>query len=372
MNLRCIFCQVANILSLELPHMLSNVKSSHEDTFTHFSNDRSWSSHLANDIRHNVQTMDLPTFMKHRSNEYEFPRVYMTRRLTNPTVNSLLQELAPVMASLPVSSHVESEISFWMSSAHTTASPHYDMEHNFFLQVNGTKRFLISSPSHYALFQPFTSLHPSWRQARHRNLTSLEAIQARLSEPEGCEFYPSKNSACGQFDAVCASNENGNGTSVRVVAPGIHEITLHPGHMLYIPPFFFHSVTTLDAYSVSINAWIGSKPLSAYNKLTEQVPVPYAHNADAATRVAAVGGLINLTLLRLGRWFSPQEFARYLELRVANIQFESVSSTGDHGPDSSAQEREGHSCEETHPFSDCSDLKIAYQGTNCNAYDNIL
>jgi hypothetical protein len=352
--------------------MLSNVKTSDEALFTHFASDRSWATHVANSMKHSIQTMDLPTFMRHRSNEHGYPKVYMTRRLTNPATNSLLLELAPVMNSLPSSTTVQSEISLWMTSGHTSASPHYDMEHNFFLQVNGSKRFIISSPSHYALFQPFSSLHPSWRQSRHRNLTSSEAIKDRLMDPKACEYYPERKNACVQKasqnndNGVCVEKVPSSGAAIGEVAPGIHEVILHPGQMLYIPPFFFHSVTTLDPHSVSINAWVGSKPLTASNKLTEQVPLPYAPNADSVTRIATVGALINLSLIRLGRWYSPQEFAKFLELRVKGIRFDSDATdscrSGDGDGEVTSGGGLGATCNDTYPFSECTDLKIAYQG----------
>ena len=64
--------------------------------------------------------------------------------------------------------HNEVESMLWVSSPGAECSPHYDMHHNFFLQLAGTKTFIITEPaSGLLLYKPHSSLHPHWRQAQH-------------------------------------------------------------------------------------------------------------------------------------------------------------------------------------------------------------
>ncbi len=374
--------------------MLSNVKTkSQSNVFTHFSPDRVWSVSLTSVMSHTNDNMNLQTFMEYRANsmntqdstqeqqqQEDFSTssaryVYLTRRFRNPSLDPILQEIAPVMStSLPLSKGVESEISLWLSSGNTTVSPHYDMEHNFFLQVNGTKKFIIASPLHYPMFQPYSSLHPRWRQGRAVHLTSVDAIHEHLANTTNCVDYSSRNKAC---KASCSSSSSSDVCTDPAVAAvtveqekgrykvgyGVHEVVLTAGQMLYLPPFYFHSVSTLDPYSVSINSWIGSKYLTAANKLSTNVPLPYPADATEDARVLTIGALINLVLIRLGRHFTPNEFVVYLKSRVKNIHFDSDSHVGANAQQEEECVKDTFSCNDTFPFSVCSDRKIALQGT---------
>ena len=347
---------------MELPNILSNVKTSDSKIFTHFSSDRRWSDYFTDSVGHSVQNMDLPTFMSHRANAGGPVNVYMTRRLRSPDTHPIVQELAPCMgSSLPVTKGVEAEVSLWMSSSNTCASPHYDMEHNFFLQLNSSKRFLLASPLHSSLFRPHSALHPRWRQGQAVHLSTASAIRDRLNAPDGCDGYAEKNDACRLSRSLGGGAGEGGGKrhpqDVRVVevGSGIHEIELTAGQMLYLPPFYFHAVTTTDPYSVSVNAWVGSKYLTAATRLSTAVQLPYLVDADEAGRVQAIGALVNMVLVRLGRRFKASEFAWFLKSRVQDIRIVKESEQQCTDPTPPA-------CNDTYPFSTCTDRSIALAG----------
>jgi poly-D-alanine transfer protein DltD len=55
---------------------------------------------------------------------------------------------------------------FWMGSRGVTAHTHYDSSHNFFAQLYGKKKFILSPPSAYPKLYLYPSLHPSTRQSQ--------------------------------------------------------------------------------------------------------------------------------------------------------------------------------------------------------------
>jgi hypothetical protein len=60
----------------------------------------------------------------------------------------------------------ETVLSFWMGSANTTTHTHYDVDHNFFVQLFGRKRFTIFAPSESANLYLFPEMHPRARKSQ--------------------------------------------------------------------------------------------------------------------------------------------------------------------------------------------------------------
>ena len=54
--------------------------------------------------------------------------------------------------------HNDVESMLWVSSAGAECSPHYDMHHNFFLQLAGTKTFIVTEPASGLLLYVFYSV----------------------------------------------------------------------------------------------------------------------------------------------------------------------------------------------------------------------
>lgn len=96
----------------------------------------------------------------------------------------------------------------------TTAGLHYDGYHNIYLQLHGVKEFLLFAPEDLGKVRLFPHLSPLARQS------SLEWLPVA---------------------------EDSRVTAQRV--------TLNPGDMMYVPPFWGHRVTLATDWSVSLSVW---------------------------------------------------------------------------------------------------------------------
>lgn len=56
--------------------------------------------------------------------------------------------------------------SIWMGHAGVTAHTHYDRSHNFFVQIYGTKRFILFPPSQAESLYLYPALHPHYHQSQ--------------------------------------------------------------------------------------------------------------------------------------------------------------------------------------------------------------
>ena len=114
----------------------------------------------------------------------------------------------------------------WIGTRGATTQAHYDMEHNFFAQLYGTKRFVLWPPrSHTAL-----QLHPT-RHSRHR--------QSQLGDlPDGpatpSTFATPANSATTATPATPATPTTA--LAAAAAAAGALRVELSPGQLLYAPP----------------------------------------------------------------------------------------------------------------------------------------
>jgi ribosomal protein L16 Arg81 hydroxylase len=89
---------------------------------------------------------------------------------------------------------------------------HYDLLHNFYVQIYGRKHFALVSPDDHLAMQVYPRVHPSTRMSK--------LAWAR----------------------VCANREQ---TAI-LRNLTIYEVTLEPGQVLYIPPYWWHRVTALE------------------------------------------------------------------------------------------------------------------------------
>ena len=170
---------VDNLILSYLSTTLSNVKVSENGQFMYYSSEQAWSYKIPDNC---TRLNDIPKdeFMKKlqqpQSNSTE-SYLYYNQMLTNPRTNHLLMIIAPYLVDIPSNiKGITPEFRLWLSSEGSVASPHYDMEHNFFLQVKGSKTFLIASPNLFKLFQPNSYLHPNWRQSKQSHLIDIDRI----------------------------------------------------------------------------------------------------------------------------------------------------------------------------------------------------
>ena len=170
---------------------------------------------------------------------------------------ALLADVAPLgmLSSRPEDASVQ----LWVGSVGVTTQLHYDIDYNFHVQVTGTKRFTVLPPTALAAAAVFPMPHQYYRRA-----------QLDLGACEG--------DADGGADAEAAA---------LVHTPGALTVTLHPGDLLYIPPYWLHHVVNVDA-GISLNVWTRAAGLKdALFGLWTSVP-----------DVGAIGGVQRLAFYR--------------------------------------------------------------------------
>ena len=79
----------------------------------------------------------------------------------------LEQDVSPI-EELLVLQPEQTSVNIWAGSINVTAPCHYDGYHNFYVQVSGTKRFLLAAPGARGWLRPFPFLHPSHAQCQRR------------------------------------------------------------------------------------------------------------------------------------------------------------------------------------------------------------
>ena len=102
-----------------------------------------------------------------------------------------------------------------MGSQNVTATDHFDLDHNFFWQISGSKRFVLTSTDAHPNFRPYGRFHPSWRQAQIPSFSAAHTAAKSLT-----------------FTSLLSAT-----------VPVSYEIILSEGDLLYIPPMMFHTVT---------------------------------------------------------------------------------------------------------------------------------
>lgn len=109
--------------------------------------------------------------------------------------------------------------SFWLGSAETVTPLHYDLIYNLAVQVWGRKRFTLFAPDQLAYLYPF----PTRSRFGHFSRVNIE-------QPDVVRFpkFP-------QAQPI--------------------QCTLEPGEMLYIPPFWWHHVHSLDTAILLNYTW---------------------------------------------------------------------------------------------------------------------
>eukprot|EP00316_Scyphosphaera_apsteinii_P012475 CAMPEP_0119334640 /NCGR_PEP_ID=MMETSP1333-20130426/87721_1 /TAXON_ID=418940 /ORGANISM="Scyphosphaera apsteinii, Strain RCC1455" /LENGTH=424 /DNA_ID=CAMNT_0007344985 /DNA_START=527 /DNA_END=1799 /DNA_ORIENTATION=- len=104
----------------------------------------------------------------------------------------------------------------WLGGQGVITETHYDMSHNFYLQLDGTKRFVLSPPASYRQLKLHPWIHP------HSIFTRQGVEDAHL--------------------------------------PSSFDVDLAAGELLYIPPYWFHRVIAPRGHaSISVNIWSESQ-----------------------------------------------------------------------------------------------------------------
>lgn len=106
----------------------------------------------------------------------------------------------------------------WLSDPYIGPWLHYDQDHNFYVQVSGTKRFIMFPPWEYEHIYAYPRIHPFWHKS-----------QVNFDHPD-LEKHPEFAKAQG------------------------YVADLKQGDILYIPPYWWHHVRSKER-SVSLASW---------------------------------------------------------------------------------------------------------------------
>ena len=130
------------------------------------------------------------------------------------------------------------EVNFWFGDKSVTAYTHYDTSHNLHTIVRGRKRFLLFPPSAYKYLKLYPSLHTYYRQVQVDilNLTQADFRELLFETP-------------------------------------FLEVVLTRGDTLYIPPYWFHCVVSLEP-TISINVWSQSETFVNMEEIYS-LPIPF-------------------------------------------------------------------------------------------------
>jgi hypothetical protein len=161
---------------------------------------------------------------------------------TNLRDNELLEQIGTLDDLLPEKFIGRKEVHkyLWMGSKGVTAQTHFDMVYNIFLQVYGTKKFILFPPENCFAMYIFPRVHPQVRQSQ------VDFSNVNVEEFENFKF----------------------------VEP--YEAVLNPGDILLLPPDWFHMVSAESDISISVSLWTNSAE-DDFLKAAMQVPIPIDH-----------------------------------------------------------------------------------------------
>lgn len=130
------------------------------------------------------------------------------------------------------------EVNFWFGSEGVTAYTHYDTSHNLHTIIQGRKKFIIFPPSAYKYLKLYPSIHTFYRQVQ------VDILNLTQQEYRELLFETS-----------------------------IVEVVLRRGETLYIPPYWFHCVVTLQP-TISLNVWSQSEAFLSMEDIYA-LPIPF-------------------------------------------------------------------------------------------------
>ena len=171
---------------------------------------------------------------------------------------SAIQPLSPLL--LWGNDSTRAQQNLWLGRTGLITHTHFDLQHNFFVQISGAKRFTLFAPD--AQLRLYPNLHP-----HQAHVWSAPSVR-----PEG-------NSSCSGFEGTAAVGNPKEPHMVRYVAE------LRAGDVLVVPPLWFHHVETLSR-SVSVNVWSDAEELTQMDRVYA-LPVPLESDWPLADRVSA-------------------------------------------------------------------------------------
>jgi hypothetical protein len=195
-----------------------------------------------------------------------------------PSLQADAARLAPTLAVLDAPAGTAADAwpapstNVWMAHQGVAATTHYDPSHNVVLQVAGAKVWLLWPPEQLPALRLHPHSHPSRRQTRMQ-LLPLATQAPPLAAGAGAHPGYSRTRAL--------------------------RVTVAPGQLLYVPPYWAHAVLTQEAgvsLSVVSPSWYEATWAAA-----RWVPLPYASvpASNPRLRAQALGAFLRHLLPRV-------------------------------------------------------------------------
>lgn len=156
------------------------------------------------------------------------------------------------------------ETNVWVGGPLIRTPTHYDLLHNFYVQVQGHKRFRLYSPEQWPYLYLFPRLHPSTRMSQvDPAVLEQSGVNVSSAFPDYAKMRP-------------------------------HEVVLHPGDVLYLPPYWFHEVTVVgDDVSISVSVHTESDEV-ALREAVMQHPIPVHTDWPTDIKIKALAHYLHL------------------------------------------------------------------------------
>jgi len=206
----------------------------------------------------NMAPKEFFSLLKEQEDGSANPYAYSWSSTVSEFDMELVSEIQPVEAVMyippdfqPERSHEFRETVVWIAQNSSTTPLHFDLSHNFFTQVYGSKHFLLFPPQTWEQLYLYPHLHPG-SQASQMQMNALDY-----------EKFP------------LAKNLRG------------FEVVLEEGDVLYIPPLWFHQVTSLST-SISISVWSHYQAATVWEKMIDESKLPIKAEWTPLERVAAL------------------------------------------------------------------------------------
>jgi hypothetical protein len=173
----------------------------------------------------------------------------------------------------------------WLSHPGVVTQMHYDTTHNFFAHLQGLKKVYLVPPQ--AEICQYPNVHRSYRQSQILLESSLCPQQSQRS---ATSFRVDNRTLCEYVDQTICAGLEANLATVRAQPAMLEpvEVTLQPGDLLYIPPYFSHRIEALTL-SLSVSTLSPSAAEAAASELfSQQVPFGGFQKISRKAQAAAV------------------------------------------------------------------------------------
>ena len=172
-----------------------------------------------------------PYFIRDMSSEQFFsresPNFY--RYYSGNVMQQTLENFAKKIFPRQLVNEDSLTVTMWMGTAGVQAPAHYDDTFNVYIQLSGSKRFRLLPHSAATSLCIHGRFHPHARQSRIADIETRKFVRKVFSNRNKDRII--NDSILLSYSELC-----------QIQTADIIEITLQPGNVLYIPPFWFHEV----------------------------------------------------------------------------------------------------------------------------------